>query len=74
MGYSELLEKNWDKISKLSQAFGFVQGMISGTPQGKWTDEFRENFNEYLNDIWTQIQDEEVKTIDFSINLKSKNV
>lgn len=74
MGYNELLEKNWEKISKLSQAFGFVQGMISGTPQEKWTDEFRENFNEYLNDIWTQIQDEEVKTIDFSINLKSKNV
>jgi hypothetical protein len=59
------IEKNWNKISKYSQSFGYVIGYLRIFSEAKNDKNLRNFVKKLENDIWNQIQDDSVEKIDF---------
>ena len=71
MTYQELLDHQFDKVTKFSQAFGFMKGYI-GSSSKDWTPEYREKFCKWMDEnLWTQIHDDNLKSLDFDSLIKS---
>ena len=59
------IERNWNKISKYSQGFGYVIGYLCIFSEAKNDENLRDFVKKLENDIWEQIQDDSIEKIDF---------